>query len=381
MKNDAFVAFTSLLVILFTSSGCKDPKFGQKFKDFVYNEAPSISRDYADAVLDHRWEKTYQDYLLVSLSEIEFIAALVEGLDDYTETDFEKMSEVELLNIFVSLRNQENITTQLLQRVDSLNHARNQISTACESEKFFYNLGINSLILKDAFSMAGINAQSPVNYSVNSDMTFYENAIQVSVDFFINIFTKSEIEKQKKLFGEGLNALDKNIIKNEELFELSSRYCSKYKALYLESILEVNKRFLDIEKIVRSQYSFVQSQKRSVGPFLAESRIDRILIETGLDHVLHYSHYLKSFSEVSKVLTDASSMIFEAQRTMSSSPKGLKKYLAFENYQLQLENLEIELGVLKESQFWRDEVTMHRRIEILSTLLTREKSRIKELMR
>lgn len=377
MNKKILCAFFTVLLLV----GCKDPRFGETFRDFAFNDAPKISRDYANATLDARWEKSFYVYINLNISEIDFISSVLNDFENYIEEDLEQQSELELLSAFVNLKQQEELTVQLRQRLLALEKANKEIQNTCDSQKTFYELGLNHLVLRDAFSMTGLNITSPVHYSINSDMDFYQNSLQVGIDFMVDLFTRRSVRRQKEYFDEGQRALERNLIKDEELFEMSSNYCSRYQEHYSDSLFEIKGALADLDTLLRSHYDNIQAQLRLVGSHLVPRRVERILTETGIDEVLNYYHYVRSYSELSRQITYVSQMIYEAQSTMPNAASDFRSYRTLEDYLEQLTSLQKEIAIIKNSKIWEKEVTLMRRVEISQMMIERELQRISEILK
>jgi hypothetical protein len=214
-------AASLILALSILVAACDEPDFGDKWLNFVNNELPSLSREFARADLAVRWPSTFQILLLDVKTRIDNIRAVLQV--ERTQADRgEGSTHIDKVRRAKAL---EDVAIKALAEFERAASILETSRTICESRETFDKLGLNFLGMISALqSIQQVTPDISVEFTVGDGAGDKNKA-----DFFtslVKLFQASKVEEQNRKLQDAVRLAPEKVIKGDELFALSVAACT-----------------------------------------------------------------------------------------------------------------------------------------------------------
>lgn len=259
-------------------AGCKGESWGDDFKSFVENDVPGLAQEFADTQFNRKWANALNDQIVFAAEQLGATTAVAIDLKlPEIPDDLEMMEEAALVELYVQLLNTGMVLDQIEAKTVAARRQLQRAQVICGDRRAFDFLDLNNEVVRGIFAIAAPEK--------NETWFISNNLFELAMFWVVELFGRSEREKQEDAFNDGMAKLQEIIPRDDVLFATSSAICNARFNEAKPQIDKLTKGFVELRSFVGKRRAEQVAAQRLVETQVLRVGAERLEREFGLDHI------------------------------------------------------------------------------------------------
>lgn len=364
-----------LAIILVFAFGCQEQNWGSQYKDFAEYKAEPLSRNYALADLNNKWQEVFEISLFSQSFLLENIQERLEAIEVSTATPT-AISEEQSVKEVLEIRSIEKELLTIHKRLEDLESGTLALQNICEDYALFKRFGLENQVKQQIMSitMPGRNVTYALGGTFGGDGQYQATDFNKIVDTITSLFGDSEYRKQQIDYESGNKLLDNKIISGKELFILSSGICKNYAQRYTPWLEKINATTLLARNTFKLKQETAFKRLIEIEAYLVPLINKRVLEREGLAQLFENYEHERDITTISNGITLISERLKSADRFINAVEVTFEFIKEKENLEDELETSLIQIDDQLKTE---TNTILKKRLTLLKTKITTTISALK----
>lgn len=372
MKN------TLIIFILVLVTGCQEQNWGSQYKDFAENKASSLSRNYAIADLNNKWQEVFEVALFSQSFLLENIQERLEATEISTATPT-AISEAQSIKEILQVRAIEAELLTIQRRIEDLELGTIDLLNICEDNALFQRFGLENQIKQQIMSitMPGRNVTYALGGTFGGDGNYQATDFDKVFDTISSLFGDSEYQKQKKDFDQGSEILNAKIISGKELFILSSGVCKNHAQRYYSWLDKIISTTQTAKETFKIKQDLAFKRLIEIEAYLVPLINKRVLEREGLAQLFENYEHERDITAISNCITQISERLKEVDQFVDNTNFSFELVKAKEEFE---DDLSTSLIQIDDQLKFETNSLLRKRLVLLRNKITSTMASLKAQM-